>query len=63
MMHDDIGNALAGGGATAEDWLRKAIERHKRHMNGKEPTDKDSQEQMMHEMKMALSVLLRQRGT
>jgi hypothetical protein len=44
-----------------EKWLKKAIERHERHMMGEEPTTgKDgeiSQKLMMEEMKMAYKAL------
>jgi len=41
----------------AKQWLKKAIERHKRHLNGTEPTDSGSQRKMMDEMMKAYSAL------
>lgn len=50
---------------SAEEWLKTAIERHKRHMDGKEPTTGDkgemSQMLMMAEMRYALRSI--QRGS
>ena len=47
---------------TAEQWLKIAIERHQRHMDGKEPTTGKegdmSQMLMMDEMKMAFKALV-----
>lgn len=37
--------------------LMDAIHRHERHMDGREPTSRDSQMQMMKEMKMAMMAL------
>lgn len=45
----DIDEAIA--------WLKKAIARHERHMNGTEPTSDASQMKMMDEMKKALAKL------
>lgn len=42
---------------TAIEWLKAAIARHERHMAGTEATDEASQQKMMDEMKMALSML------
>ncbi len=54
-------SGLLGGAepdvATAIKWLKKAIDRHMRHLSGEEPTDEESQEKMMQEMKSALSAL------
>lgn len=41
----------------AVEWLKKAIARHERHMDGSEPTSDASQMQMMKEMKNALAAL------
>lgn len=43
--------------ASAKTWLKKAIDRHMRHLSGEEPTDDDSQEKMMQEMEAALAAL------
>lgn len=48
---------LRSSSSSAEEWLKKAIDRHKRHMDGSEPTDRESQMKMMHEMKKALAAL------
>lgn len=45
------------GPEEAKRWLEKAIARHKRHMNGKEPTTDASQRTMMDEMMKALAAL------
>lgn len=46
---------------SAKNWLSKAIQRHERHMSGKEPTTggdgEISQKLMMEEMKYALKAL------
>lgn len=44
--------------AGAREELQAAIERHERHMNGTEATDKESQQKMMDEMKRALAELV-----
>ena len=41
----------------AISWLQKAIKLHEKHMNGTAPTDKESQSEMMTQMKNALSSL------
>lgn len=41
----------------ARKWLQAAIERHERHMSGKEATSEASQQKMMDEMKKAMSYL------
>jgi len=47
----------SSGIAVAKSKLEAAIARHERHMNGTEPTDKESQMKMMEEMKAALAAL------
>lgn len=41
----------------AKKWLKKAISRHERHMNGKESTSEESQMKMMEEMEKAYAAL------
>lgn len=48
---------------SAIESLKSAIARHKRHMDGKEPTNKSSQMKMMDEMQEALEVLMSMRKT
>lgn len=48
--------------AAAVTSLKAAMARHERHMNGKEPTSKESQMKMMDEMKAALAALEDARG-
>jgi len=48
-----VDKTLAG----AKKWLKKAIARHERHMDGTEATDDDSQKTMMDEMRTALEEL------
>lgn len=41
----------------AKKWLKKAIDRHMRHLNSTEPTDDESQRKLMDEMMKAYSAI------
>ncbi len=38
-------------------WLKRAIDRHRKHMSGDEPTSEDSQKRLMAEMETTLEHL------
>jgi hypothetical protein len=47
----------------ARQWLQRAMDRHARHLNGKEATTAASQKLMMTEMERALAALQSRRST
>lgn len=53
FAHLPVDKSMAG----AKKWLKRAIARHERHMDGSEATDDKSQTKMMDEMKKALEEL------